>query len=516
MNELKDRSVFVEASEVPKGPIIFVMVLGAFVAILNQTLLNVALPVMIVDMEMSANAAQSLTTIFMLVNGILIPITAFLMEKFTTRHLFLTAMSLFALGTLICGISFSFPTLLMGRVVQAAGAGIMMPLLMNVILSLFPIEKRGSAMGYIGLAMMFAPAIGPTLSGFIVQSYSWRVLFFIVLPITVIDIILAYFLLRNVTKVSKPKVDYKSIVLSTFAFGGLLYGFSSAGEKGWTSIEVLLPLIAGAGIMFFFVSRQLRLKTPMLEFRVFKYNMFTLTTIINVVVTMSMFAAMILIPIYLQNIRGFSPLESGLLLLPGAIISAFMSPITGKLFDRIGARPLALIGLGITALTTFLFANLTDETGYYFMMFGYSLRMVGISMIMMPIMTAGLNQLPRRLYAHGTAMANTLRQMSGSIGTAFLVTVMSSQTAKHVADFMPASGTPSELQLISIENLASIQGINDSFMVATVFAVLGFILSFFIKRTAPVEEDQEYNQQMATKSSSKRQVNQNVNPSHSK
>ncbi|WP_067729674.1 DHA2 family efflux MFS transporter permease subunit [Oceanobacillus damuensis] len=513
---MKDRTAFVDAAEVPKGPIIFVMVLGAFVAILNQTLLNVALPVMIVDMGMTANAAQSLTTIFMLVNGILIPITAFLMERFSTRHLFLTAMSLFAIGTLICGVSFSFPVLLVGRVVQAAGAGIMMPLLMNVVLSLFPLNKRGSAMGYIGLAMMFAPAIGPTLSGIVVQTFSWRVLFFIVLPIVIIDIILAYFLLRNVTRLSNPKVDYKSIILSTFAFGGLLYGFSSAGEQGWGSPLVYIPLGIGVVVMIFFVTRQLRLKTPMLEFRVFQYNMFSLTTVISVVVTMSMFAAMILIPIYLQNIRGFTPLESGLLLLPGALVSAGMSPITGKLFDRIGARPLALVGLGITVATTFLFANLTDETGYYFMMFAYSLRMVGISMIMMPIMTAGLNQLPRRLYSHGTAMANTLRQMAGSIGTAFLVTVMSSQTVKHMADSMPASGMATEQQLTTLENLATIQGINDSFMVATLFAILGFILSFFIKRTDPVEEDKEYNNQMANRGTAKTNQSQKVNVTQSR
>ncbi|MFC2948840.1 DHA2 family efflux MFS transporter permease subunit [Virgibacillus sediminis] len=487
---MKDRSAFIDATEVAKGPIISVMVLGAFVAILNQTLLNVALPVMIVDLEMSANAAQSLTTIFMLVNGILIPITAFLMEKFSTRQLFLTAMSLFAVGTLICALSFSYPSLLIGRIVQAAGAGIMMPLLMNVILSLFPVDRRGSAMGMIGLAMMFAPAIGPTLSGIVVQSYSWRVLFYIVLPIAVIDVILAFFLLRNVTKLTNPKVDVPSIILSTFAFGGLLYGFSSAGEKGWTSMEVLFPLCAGTLIMVFFISRQLKMKTPMLEFRVFKYNMFTLTTIINVVVTMSMFAAMILIPIYLQNIRGFSPLESGLLLLPGALISAVMSPLTGKLFDRIGARPLALAGLGIIAVTTYMFSSLTDETGYYFMMAAYSTRMIGISLIMMPIMTAGLNQLPKRLYAHGTAMSNTLRQMSGSIGTAFLVTVMTAQTARHLADYMPAAEGMTDQQLIQLENLATIEGINDSFMVATICAILGFFLSFFIKRVRPADEEE--------------------------
>lgn len=489
MINLKDRSAFVEPSQVAKGPVVFVMVLGAFVAILNQTLMNVALPVMMTDLKIDATTAQWLTTVYMLVNGILIPVTAFLMEKFSTRKLLLTAMSLFALGTLICGIAPGFGALIVGRIIQAAGAGIMMPLLMNVILSLFPIEKRGGAMGLIGLAMMSAPAIGPTLSGWIVQNYSWRVLFFIVLPIALIDIIVAYFILRNVTKLSNPKVDITSIVLSTFAFGGLLYGFSRAGQSGWTDWIVLTTLGIGVVAMVIFVYRQMHLKIPMLEFRVFKYKMFSLTTVINVVVTMAMFSAMLLIPIYLQNVRGFSPLESGLLLLPGAIISGIMSPITGKLFDKIGARPLALVGLAIIAVTTFFFTDLTDSTTYTFMMLVYSGRMIGISMIMMPIMTAGLNELPQKLYSHGNAMANTLRQVSGAIGTAFLITVMSNQAEDYFKELVPQTGIQSDQQFAHLQNLATIQGINDAFIVATGFAIVGFILSFFIKRTNPSKEE---------------------------
>ncbi|ASK61698.1 MFS transporter [Virgibacillus phasianinus] len=485
---MKDRSAFIEADKVAKGPIIFVMVLGAFVAILNQTLMNVALPVMMVDLDLDASTAQWLTTVYMLVNGILIPITAFLMEKFSTRKLLLTAMSLFAVGTLICGIAPGFIMLIVGRIIQAAGAGIMMPLLMNVILSLFPVEKRGGAMGLIGLAMMSAPAIGPPLSGWIVQNYSWRLLFFIVLPIAIIDVIVAYFMLRNVTKLSNPKVDIPSIILSTFAFGGLLYGFSSAGQNGWSDPIVLATLGIGVVMMAIFVIRQLRIKTPMLEFRVFKYSIFSLTTLINVVVTMAMFAAMLLIPIYLQNVRGFSPLESGLLLLPGAIISGIMSPITGKLFDKIGARPLALVGLAIIAITTYFFTDLTDTTSYTYMMVLYSGRMIGISMIMMPIMTAGLNVLPQKLYSHGNAMSNTLRQVSGAIGTAFLITVMSNQTTDHFKEIVPKTGVQSKEQLAHLKNLATIDGINDAFMVATVFALIGFVLSFWIKRNKPAEE----------------------------
>ncbi|WP_407272594.1 DHA2 family efflux MFS transporter permease subunit [Radiobacillus sp. PE A8.2] len=487
---MTDRTAYVEASKVAKLPITIIMVLGAFVAILNQTLMNIALPVMMTELDITENTAQWLTTIFMLVNGIAIPITAFLMEKFSTRKLFITAMSLFAIGTLICAVAPSFSIILVGRVVQAAGAGIIMPLLTNVILSLFPIEKRGAAMGLIGLAMMSAPAIGPTLSGWIVQNYSWRVLFYIILPIAIIDVILAFFLLRNVTKLSNPKVDILSIILSTFAFGGLLYGFSTAGNAGWGELEVILSFIVGGVTMVIFVARQLVLKTPMLEFRVFKYNMFTLTTIINVVVTMAMFAAMILIPIYLQNIRGFSPLESGLLLLPGALISAFMSPITGKLFDKIGARPLALVGLAITVVTTFFFTDLSDSTTYMHMMVLYSARMVGISMIMMPIMTAGLNQLPTKYYSHGTAMANTLRQVSGAIGTAFLITVMSNRRTDHMSEFLP-NGIPTDEQQIFAVQHATIEGINDAFMVATGFAILAFLLSFYLKKVKPADTEEE-------------------------
>lgn len=487
---MRDRSAFIEPETIAKGPIIIVMVMGAFVAILNQTLLNVALPVMIVDLNISVSTAQWMATIYMLVNGILIPISAFFMERFSTRKLFLFAMSLFTIGTLICGIAPNFAIILSGRVIQAAGAGIMMPLLTNVVLSLFPVATRGKAMGLIGIPMMFAPAIGPTLSGWIVQHYSWRVLFFIVLPIAIIDVILAYFLLRNVTRTSSPKVDVSSIILSTFAFGGLLYGFSIAGENGWTDPLVLSTLGIGAIAMIIFVVRQFKIKIPMLEFRVFKYPMFTLTTIINVVVTMAMFSAMILIPLYVQNVLGWSPMKSGLLLLPGALISAFMSPITGALFDKIGARPLALVGLGLTAVTTYFFTDLTMDTTYKFMMLLYAARMIGISMIMMPIMTAGLNQLPRRLYSHGTAMSNTLRQMAGAIGTAFLVTVMSNQAATYIKDATgKLTSPPSSEKMGMLQNLATIDGINHAFMVATIFAVVGFLLSFFIKKTTPMEDE---------------------------
>ncbi|GIO24062.1 DHA2 family efflux MFS transporter permease subunit [Oceanobacillus sp. J11TS1] len=479
-------------SNIRKGPILTVIILGAFVSLLNQTLMNVALPSIMEDLNIVESTAQWITTGFMLVNGVLIPVTAFLMERFSTRQLFLTAISLFTIGTLICGIAPDFAILMAGRIIQAVGAGIIMPLLTTVVLALFPVEKRGGAMGLIGIAIIFAPAVGPTLSGFVVEHYSWRLLFFIILPIAVLTIILGIIFLKNVTKQTFPHIDVVAVILSTLGFGGILYGFSTAGTNGWTDATVITGLIVGFIALFLFIVRELRADVPMLDFRVFKNGIFSLTTVINVVVTVAMFAPMLLIPLYLQNILDISPMNSGLMLMPGAIIMGIMSPITGKVFDKIGARPLAIVGLAITVVTTYLFTQLTDTTSYTYLIVIYTIRMFGMSMIMMPIMTAGLNQLPDRLHPHGTAMVNTVRAVAGAIGTAFLVTVMTNRAKDSIQDiivqnhFDPAS----QQDMLHAANLAQVQGINDAFMVSTVFAVVGLILSFFIKRGRTTQEEQ--------------------------
>ena len=478
-------------SAIRKGPILAVILLGAFVSLLNQTLMNVALPSIMADLNIGESTAQWITTGFMLVNGVLIPITAFLMEKFSTRQLFITAISLFAIGTLICGIAPDFLTLMTGRVIQAIGAGIIMPLLTTVVLALFPVEKRGGAMGLIGIAMIFAPAVGPTLSGFIVENYSWRVLFYIIFPIAVINVIIAAIFLKNVTKRTFPKIDIIAIILSTIGFGGILYGSSTAGSHGWTSASVLTTIIIGFVSLALFVWRELRSEKPMLDFRVFKSGIFSLTTIINIALTVAMFAPMLLIPIYLQNVLGISPLHSGLMLMPGAILMGIMSPITGKLFDKIGARPLAIVGLAITVVTTYMLTQLTVSTTYGYLIGVYTVRMFGMSMIMMPIMTAGLNQLPPRLHPHGTAMVNTVRSVAGAIGTALLVTIMTTEAKDSIKDIIVSHGfnPQNKVDMKHALDLAQVQGINHAFFIATIFAAIAFVLSFFIRRGRTSQED---------------------------
>ncbi|AZN43159.1 DHA2 family efflux MFS transporter permease subunit [Paenibacillus albus] len=478
------------SNQLRKGPIMASLLIAAFVALLSQTVLNVALPKMMADLNVGESTIQWLSNGYMLVNGVLVPISAYLINRFTTRRLFMVASILFAIGTVICAISNDFSILLTGRLVQACGAGILMPLMTIVTLTIFPVEERGKAMGLMGVAMIFAPAVGPTLSGWVVEHYDWHVLFYIVLPLAIIAVIFGAFSMKDVIKTSRPNLDILSIILSTLGFGGLLYGFSEAGSAGWDATEVIVCLIVGAIALILFVVRSILLKAPLLEMRVFKYSMFALTSLINAIITMAMYSGMILLPIFLQNIRNFTPLDSGLLLLPGAILMGIMSPITGLVFDKIGARWLAVIGLIITTVTTYEFAHLEADTTYAHMMTFYTLRMFGMSMLMMPIQTAGLNQLPGRLNAHGSAMSQTLRNVSGALGTAILVTIMTNKAASHAKELIISGQVdPSDkTKLADISQQATIYGINQSFVVATWLTVAALVLSFFIRKVRPAEE----------------------------
>lgn len=493
---------FVYGKGISRNKILVAMMFGMFIAILNQTLLNVALPVINNEFSISASTGQWLMTGFMLVNGILIPISAFLISKYSYRRLFLIAMMLFTIGSIICALSFNFPMMMTGRVIQAVGAGVLMPLGSNVFMTIFPPEKRGAAMGTLGIAFILAPAIGPTLSGWIVQNYHWNIMFYGMFAIGLVAIFISFFWFRIYQKTSNPKPDVQGIIFSTLGFGLLLYGFSEAGNDGWTSLTVSLSLIIGVIFTALFVIREVRMKNPMLDMSALKYSGFTLTTIINVIVTMSLFGGMILLPIYLQNLRGFTPLDSGLLLLPGSLIMGFMGPIAGKMLDSFGIKPLALIGLTIMTFATWELTQLNMDTPYTTILVIYIVRSFGMSFIMMPIMTAGMNSLPQRLIPHGNAISNTVRQLAGSIGTAILVTVMTQNTTTHLAnmsDNMDSTNPMIQEQIKALSEsvggeeagttalftffnkLATVQGINDAFWIATLFSVIALILSLFLK-----------------------------------
>ncbi|MEH7380736.1 MDR family MFS transporter [Bacillus sp. JJ1533] len=463
-----------------------ILFVGAFVSFLNNSLLNVALPSIMIDLNIeNYSTVQWLATGYMLVSGVLIPASAYLITRFSNRSLFITSMLIFTIGTAMAAFAPNFGVLIAGRMVQAAGSSVMGPLLMNIMLVSFPLEKRGTAMGVFGLVMITAPAIGPTLSGYIVEHYDWRVLFEMILPLSVISLVLAIWKSKNVMEVNKhATIDHLSVLLSTLGFGGLLYGFSSVSNDGWTDSLVLTSLLIGGMTLILFILRQLKLDKPLLDLRAYKYPMFTLASVIAIVNAVAMFSGMILTPAYVQSVRGISPFESGLMMLPGAIVMGIMSPITGKLFDKFGPRLLSICGLVITAISTYLLTQLQIDSSYAYIITAYTLRMFGMSMVMMPIMTNGLNQLPAHLYPHGTAINNTAQQVSGSIGTAVLVTIMNSVAKSEgeslIANIDPTTITESTQSLISQQALLA--GINYSFLVALGINIVALALALFIKR----------------------------------
>ncbi|WP_242213651.1 DHA2 family efflux MFS transporter permease subunit [Bacillus cereus group sp. BfR-BA-01383] len=489
--------------------VVTVLILGMFISILNQTIINVALPPLMNEFNVSTSTAQWLITGFMLVNGILVPISAFLVSRFTYRKLFVAAMLFFTVGSIICATSGNFTMMMTGRIIQAVGAGILMPVGMNIFMTLFPPHKRGAAMGLLGVAMILAPAIGPTITGWVIENYSWNLMFY---GMFVVGLIITFLSLKFFTlaqPVSKTKLDVFGVISSSIGLGSLLYGFSEAGNNGWTSAEVIITLIIGVIGLAVFIWRELTTDNKMLDLQVFKYPTFTFTLVINAIVTMALFGGMLLLPVYLQNIRGFTPMESGLLLLPGSLIMGIMGPVAGKLFDKYGIRPLAIVGLAITTFATYKFTTLSMDTPYIVIMTDYIIRSIGMSFIMMPIMTAGMNALPMKLISHGTATQNTSRQVAGSIGTAILITLMTQQTTAHVADYgnmlttsnpilvdkvhgmgqslaalagSAQAGDAMSTQLLfgQISKLSAINGINDAFLIATILAGIAWVLSFFL------------------------------------
>ena len=451
-----------------------VLVFGTFVTVLNQTVVSPALPSIMSEMSVDAATAQWLTTGFTLVNAIMVPITAFLTDRFTTRRLFLVSMILFTCGTALAAWGPSFPVLLGGRLVQAAGAGILMPLVMTVLMWTFPVDRRGTAMGVFGIVIAFAPAAGPTVAGIIIDQANWHVMFWIIAALCLVVIFFAGAVLERGGETNKDvTLDVPSVILSTIGFGGLLYGLSAIGSYGVTA-DSAAGVVIGAVALVFFFRRQLRMEHPMLQVRVLANRKFLIATIIVMLVQGALLAGGILLPILLQSYMGFSATTSGLVLLPGAIIMGAMGPVAGRLFDKHGPRVLAVTGTGILALTTSAFVFMGPGTGLVTLTVIYTVRLFSLSLVNMPISTWGMNALPDKLVNHGTSVQNTFRQVAGSLGTAIIV---STSTAVQNAVAGSTDATT-----------AGVFGIHMAFVVATALCVIGFVLTVALVRNKPGDE----------------------------
>lgn len=439
--------------------VIWLLLAASFVVILNETIMSVAIPELMTDLRIDAQTAQWLTTGFMLTMAIVIPITGFLIQRFSTRTVFLSAMSFFSLGTLIAASAPGFEILLLGRIVQAFGTAMMMPLLMTTVMTLVAPQSRGKTMGNISIVIAVAPAIGPTVSGIILNTLTWRWMFWIVLPISLVMLFIGY---KKVTNVSEPKkmtIDVLSVVLAGFGFGGTIYGLSNMSGIG---------IVVGSVALFAFIWRQIHLQKSdraLLDLRTFKVKNFTVSMTIMMINTIALFGTIILLPIYLQKVVGLEPLQVGLMLLPGGVVMGLMAPLVGRFYDRFGPKLLVVPGTFIVTGVLASFAFLQQNTAATTVLISHIILSFGLALIFTPLFSAGLGSVKSSLYSHASATVGTVQQVAGAAGTALFITVM---TINSLGD------SPEQL----------IVGVRAAFMTGAIVSAFAFITSLFINKPA--------------------------------
>lgn len=455
------------------GLMIGVLVVSAFVMILNETILSVALPHLTGDLGVTATTVQWLTSGFLLTMGVVIPTTGFALQRFTPRQVFLAAMTLFSVGTLICALSPGFGLLLVGRVVQASGTAVMIPLLMTSVMTVVPVERRGATMGTITIVIAVAPAIGPTVGGLILASLDWRWMFWSVLPLALAALVVGFVVFRLTSETRSTPLDLLSVLLSALAFGGIVYGFSTLGAGGDAVVPPWAALVIGVVTLGLFIVRQLRLQrsdAALLDLRVFSHRPFVVAVVLSALLFMSLLGVgAILLPIYLQNVLHVSAATTGLAVLPGGLVLGFMGRPVGRLFDRIGARPLVIPGAIGLAVSMWLFALLGAAAPLWAVIAAHMVLMASLGLMMTPLFTAGLSVLPAHLYSHGSAIMATLQQVAGAAGTAGFVTVAAVGSA--------SIGTPDA------------DGLQLAFMVAGVIGLVAVGVSFLVRSTRPRSDD---------------------------
>ena len=457
--------------------VIGILMVSTFVVILNETIIGVALPQFLKQLHIDASQGQWLSAAFMLTMAIVIPITGFLLQRFNTRPIFIAAMSFFSAGTLIAILAPGFDVLLIGRVVQACGTAIMFPLLITTVMELVPPATRGRTMGNISIVISVAPAIGPSISGVIINTlHAWQWLFILVLPIALAALIIGGIRVKNVTVPRKTKFDVPSVILSALGFGGLVYGISNLGTATADTIllQGWLPLGVGVVGIALFVLRQLPLQKrdgALLDLRTFKSPTFTFSILMLVVSMMAFFGTIIVLPIYLESVLGLSPINTGLLLLPGGLLMGFLAPFVGRFYDKHGPTALLTTGAVLTSLTFWWMTTFDSHTNVWWVFVAYLVLSVSLAMLFTPIFTASLGSLPERLYSHGSAIVGTVQQVAGAAGTALLVTILSSHQL-----FDSSTGLATVF--------STSVGVHWAFFTAAIISLLAIPAAFFVRTPA--------------------------------
>lgn len=474
--------------------VLSVMMIAAMSGGLMQTSLGTALPTLMTAFDINLATAQQATTWFLLMNGIMVPLSAYFANRFSTKYLHIISYGLLTIGVLMSMLTPEngnyWWMFVAGRIIAAIAVGVMLPLLQVVIVNMYAPKERGVAMGLMGLVVGMAPAFGPTLTGFILNkdhtlfgitlSNDWRSIFILPLILIVIATVLSPFFIKDVLKNKPVKLDLISIITSTVGFGLFLWGFTNVSSDGWGDLAtVVSPIVIGVIILIIFGWRQLNLPVPFLDIRVFLNKNFTIPTIGLLLVTMAMYGVEMMLPTYLQNVRGLTPLDSGLTLLWGALFMGFVSPIAGVLYNKVGIKRLSFVGFFVLLLGTLPFVFLTEQTPTTIITVLYALRMIGIALLMMPLTTAAMGALPDEKAADATAANNTLRQVSSSVVVALMTSVVQNVINNNTPNDAMKKTAPLQYAKKSLD--ASLDGFQWAFIISLAFAVIGLLFVIFMK-----------------------------------
>ena len=403
--------------------VLMAVIIGTFMAVLDSSIVNIAISKMMTVFGVSVDDAQWIITSYTLAMGSVIPLTGYLSDRFGSKIMYMFALAAFTVGSLLCGIAWSNNIMIAARIIQGIGGGMIMPVGMSILYSTFPKEERGTALGFWGIAAMAAPAIGPTLGGYIIVYLDWRLVFTINIPIGIIGIVFSWLLLKNTNQKIKQPFDYIGFITAAVGLVFILYVLGE-GTVDWSKAKNVIMIVIGVFSLIIFVVNELTHPFPLMDLRVFKYIPFSLSMLISTFTTMAMYGVVFIMPLFLQNIRGYTAIETGLIMLPSAIVMGVLMPISGKLGDKFGARPLLIIGSIINAVGTYLLSRLTIDTSMSMITSLLIIRAAGLGLSMMPASTEGMNSVPHHLISKASAINSTVRQVASSVSITLLVGVM--------------------------------------------------------------------------------------------
>lgn len=462
-----------EEARIPWLPLI-VLVLGGFMALLQASAVNVAIPRLMAVFNASADEIQWVLTGYMLVSGVVIPVSGYLGDRFGYKRIYLIALSVFMFGSGLAGFSWNTNSLIAARVVQAVGGGMVMPISMALVYRMVPVEKIGVALGTLGLAFVLAPAVGPTIGGYIVDYLGWRLVFYLNIPIGAVALPLTALLLPPYPWREDLKFDFPGFILAVVGCFCLLLALSKGADWGWGSQEIVTLFVTALFSLCLFTLWELITPEPMLDVRLFLNPVLTVSTLATGLVSIALFGGIFLIPLFTQTVQCYSPLQTGLILLPAALVSGVVMPFAGRLFDRLGVVPLGLVGLSVVTVTTYFLHTLTPETPARYLQYILVIRSVGLGLCMMPITTAGMNTVPKALVGQASALTNTVRQIAASFGIAYMTHILVARQAFHAVRLSEAVvvGSPSA---VVMQQLAALTGAGTGGQTAPLYAVASLV-----------------------------------------